>query len=322
MTLATRIGVMNHGEIVQIGTPTRHLRVPGLALRRRLHRLGEPVRGPHRRGRAGLRARRLRRARRHLPRRPRRQRRAGRDRLGRAAAGEDPARARAPGGRRRQPRRGRGRGGRLPRRPVDLPREARERPADARDAAEHAAPGQRATASAGTTASGCPGIRRARWWSRSEPDAASARRAASRSCWASCMAWIRAHGPWRWAAAGLRARGYSGRTLVTARAVPVAAAVLPGAVPDRAQDLGVRDPARDAALRAAGHLDLGQRRRPQDQLRELRVPAQGLALLEVVPELDLDGRDLDRPLPADRLPDGLRHRAQPRRPGGTSCCCW
>ena len=32
------------------------------------------------------------------------------------------------------------------------------------------------------------------------------------------------------------------------RAVPVAAAVLPGAVPDRAQDLGVRDPARDAAL--------------------------------------------------------------------------
>jgi putrescine transport system permease protein len=30
------------------------------------------------------------------------------------------------------------------------------------------------------------------------------------------LAWIRAHGPWHWAAAGLRARGYSGRTLVTA----------------------------------------------------------------------------------------------------------
>jgi putrescine transport system permease protein len=29
------------------------------------------------------------------------------------------------------------------------------------------------------------------------------------------MAWIRAHGPWRWASQGLRARGYSGRTLVT-----------------------------------------------------------------------------------------------------------
>jgi putrescine transport system permease protein len=30
------------------------------------------------------------------------------------------------------------------------------------------------------------------------------------------LAWIRAHGPWRWASQGLRSRGYSGRTLVTA----------------------------------------------------------------------------------------------------------
>ena len=30
------------------------------------------------------------------------------------------------------------------------------------------------------------------------------------------LAWIRAHGPWRWASVELRARGYSGRTLVTA----------------------------------------------------------------------------------------------------------
>ena len=30
------------------------------------------------------------------------------------------------------------------------------------------------------------------------------------------FAWIRAHGPWRWATGELRARGYSGRTLVTA----------------------------------------------------------------------------------------------------------
>ena len=29
------------------------------------------------------------------------------------------------------------------------------------------------------------------------------------------FAWIRAHGPWRWASQGLRERGYSGRTLVT-----------------------------------------------------------------------------------------------------------
>jgi putrescine transport system permease protein len=29
------------------------------------------------------------------------------------------------------------------------------------------------------------------------------------------LAWLRAHGPWRWASQGLRVRGYSGRTLVT-----------------------------------------------------------------------------------------------------------
>jgi putrescine transport system permease protein len=30
------------------------------------------------------------------------------------------------------------------------------------------------------------------------------------------LSWLRAHGPWRWASRGLRSRGYSGRTLVTA----------------------------------------------------------------------------------------------------------
>jgi len=30
------------------------------------------------------------------------------------------------------------------------------------------------------------------------------------------ISWLRAHGPWRWASQGLRSRGYSGRTLVTA----------------------------------------------------------------------------------------------------------
>ena len=44
MTLSSRMGVMNHGQIVQVGTPTRHLRVPGHAVRRRLHRLGQHVR--------------------------------------------------------------------------------------------------------------------------------------------------------------------------------------------------------------------------------------------------------------------------------------
>jgi putrescine transport system ATP-binding protein len=41
MTLATRIGVMNHGEIVQVGTPSDIYEYPGNALRRRFHRLGE-----------------------------------------------------------------------------------------------------------------------------------------------------------------------------------------------------------------------------------------------------------------------------------------
>ena len=56
MTLATRIGVMNRGEIVQVGTPTDIYEYPALTLRRRLHRLGEHVRGPADRGRAGPRA--------------------------------------------------------------------------------------------------------------------------------------------------------------------------------------------------------------------------------------------------------------------------
>ena len=46
MTLSTRIGVMDRGEIVQVGTPRRDLRIPGHELRRGLHRLGEHVRGP------------------------------------------------------------------------------------------------------------------------------------------------------------------------------------------------------------------------------------------------------------------------------------
>ena len=56
MTLSSRIGVMNHGQIVQVGTPHRHLRIPGHPFRCRLHRLGQHVRGQADRGRARLRA--------------------------------------------------------------------------------------------------------------------------------------------------------------------------------------------------------------------------------------------------------------------------
>ncbi len=50
MTLASRIGVMNRGEIVQIGTPTEIYEFPNYQVRRRLHRLGEHVRGTADRG--------------------------------------------------------------------------------------------------------------------------------------------------------------------------------------------------------------------------------------------------------------------------------
>ncbi len=62
MTLASRIGVMNHGRIVQVGTPHEIYEFPELAFRRRVHRQREHVRGPHRRGRARPRAHRTRRS--------------------------------------------------------------------------------------------------------------------------------------------------------------------------------------------------------------------------------------------------------------------
>ncbi len=64
MTLSSRIGVMNHGEIVQVGTPSEIYEYPEFALRRGVHRLGEHVRGPADRGRARLRAHPVRRSRR------------------------------------------------------------------------------------------------------------------------------------------------------------------------------------------------------------------------------------------------------------------
>ena len=50
MTLASRIGVMNHGEIVQAGTPSEIYEFPELEIRRRFRRLGEHVRGQAHRG--------------------------------------------------------------------------------------------------------------------------------------------------------------------------------------------------------------------------------------------------------------------------------
>ncbi len=50
MTLASRIGVMNHGEIVQAGTPSEIYEFPELQIRGRFRRLGEHVRGQADRG--------------------------------------------------------------------------------------------------------------------------------------------------------------------------------------------------------------------------------------------------------------------------------
>ena len=46
------------------------------------------------------------------------------------------------------------------------------------------------------------------------------------------------------------------------------------------------------------------------QLRQLHVPGRGHPLLEGLPQLDQDRVRLDAAVPADRLPDRLRHRAQ------------
>ncbi len=51
MTVSTRMAVMNEGQVVADRHAVRDLRVPGLALRRRLHRRREHARGPGARGR-------------------------------------------------------------------------------------------------------------------------------------------------------------------------------------------------------------------------------------------------------------------------------
>ena len=91
MTLATRIGVMDAGRIVQIGTPKDIYEYPELQVRRRVHRQRQHVPGPDGRGRARPRPHRDAGAGRHDLRQSRRQRCIGRGRVGRGAAREDPA---------------------------------------------------------------------------------------------------------------------------------------------------------------------------------------------------------------------------------------
>ena len=137
MTVADRISVMDHGRIVQIAHAGRNLRGAELALRRRLHRLGEHVRG-HRATRRRASASSS----------PRRTAlvieaasggaRQGADGVVRGAAGEGAHRPRRAGRHARQRRRRRGVGHRLSRRHDALQRAARLRKAGARDACMNA----------------------------------------------------------------------------------------------------------------------------------------------------------------------------------------
>src|SRR5690606_17947687 len=97
------------------------------------------------------------------------------------------------------------------------------------------------------------------------------------------------------------------------RTLPVADAVLPAAVRHRAEDQLRRGRRGDSALH--GHLRL---RRPAaagaDQPRQLHLPQRGQPLLGGLCRLAED-RLLRHPaVPADRLPDGLRHRPRAQGP--------
>ena len=101
MTLATRIGVMNHGQIVQIGAPRQIYEFPATRFVADFIGSVNLFDGRLMRGRAGLRARPVRRAAGAGAGRSRHQRAAGRAAVGGGAAGEDRAVARC-AGRRRQ----------------------------------------------------------------------------------------------------------------------------------------------------------------------------------------------------------------------------
>ncbi len=93
-------------------------------------------------------------------------------------------------------------------------------------------------------------------------------------------------------------------------ALPVAAGVLPGPFPDRAEDLVRRVlGAGPAAIRA--RVPVARRRSAADQVvrRQLRVPVQRTAVRGLVAVLRQGGVLLHDLLPAAGLPDGLCHRA-------------
>ena len=138
MTLASRIGVMDRGEIVQVGTPTEIYEYPSTQVRRRLHRLGEHVRGPPDRGRAGSRAHPVRRAGRDDLRGPRHQRARRAPSVWAAIRPEkiDISSAQPPAAEENIAH-GVGQGDRLHGRHVDVPGEDRHRQDGARDAAQH-----------------------------------------------------------------------------------------------------------------------------------------------------------------------------------------
>ena len=241
----------------------RHLRIPEFALRGGLHRLGQHVRGAIDRGRAGLRARHVGRTRRHdftsaMASAPRPTRRCG-----------------SRSGPRRSWSRATGRKATATTASRAWCRKSRTRGDQSIYLVKLASGRQMRVTQPNTLRQGMGG--RFRWddkvwlsWDSSSPVVVTAvnrslspatRPAPFRLREAS--RWLRAHGPRRWGRAGTARSRLLGPHARLGRALPLAAALLPGPVPDRAQDLGVRDPARDAALRAALHLDCGSRRQPR-----------------------------------------------------------
>ncbi len=143
MTLASRIGVMNRGEIVQIGTPTEIYEFPMTKFVADFIgsvNMFEGLLVEDLPDRARIQSDELGGA--HLH-RPRHQLGAGRHRLDRRPSREDQHPARAAREHRRELRQGRGQGNRLHGRPVHLPGEDRQRQDGARHAAQRGAPVRR-----------------------------------------------------------------------------------------------------------------------------------------------------------------------------------
>ena len=120
------------------------------------------------------------------------------------------------------------------------------------------------------------------------------------------------HGsPYRWSQRWLRKRGVTGRGFVIA--IPYLWLLLFFAIPFVIvlKISLLRDAAR--ACRRTRRSSSGSASRPCHQAapRQLRVPDEGPAVHARVSQLAQDRGHLDRAVPADRLPDGLRHRARP-----------